>query len=98
MVKYGFDYSEEKNIVLKETRRVGFEDIIDAIESGRLLENRDHPNQKKYPGQKIFVVQVRRYAYVVPYVTDKRRKVLFLKTLFPSRQMTKKYMGGGEKK
>lgn len=38
-MKYKFDYSPEKDLVLRETRKIEFEDIIDAIESGGLLRN-----------------------------------------------------------
>ncbi|KKQ74526.1 MAG: hypothetical protein US96_C0030G0006 [Candidatus Woesebacteria bacterium GW2011_GWB1_38_5b] len=89
---YKFDYSLEKNAVLKQTRGIGFEDIIQAIESGKLLDNKDNPNQKKYPGQKLFVVKIKTYAYGVPYVIDHERQIFFLKTFYPSRKLTKEYI------
>lgn len=96
-VKYKFDFSEEKNQILKQTRRVGFEEIIQAIESGDLIDDKKNPNQKKYRGQNLFVVKIGAYAYVVPYVIDRKRQVLFLKTLYPSRKLTKKYLKSYEK-
>lgn len=86
-----FDYSEEKNLVLLETRKIGFEEIIVSIKSKKLLGNLKNPNDKKYPKQKIFIVKIKKYVYCVPYVIDTKRKVFFLKTIYPSRKLTKKY-------
>jgi len=91
-VSYKFDYSEEKDLVLIETRNIGFQDIINSISKGGLLDNLDHPSQKKHKGQKLFVVKIGRYIYVVPYIIDREKKIIFLKTLYPSRKMTSKYL------
>jgi len=93
-VKYQFDYSEEKDLVLIETRGIGFQDIISSISRGGLLDDLDHPNQKKYRGQKLFIVKINKYAYVIPYVIDTKRRIIFLKTLYPSRKMIQKYLRG----
>ncbi|PIR58716.1 MAG: toxin [Candidatus Pacebacteria bacterium CG10_big_fil_rev_8_21_14_0_10_56_10] len=87
-----FDFSQAKNILLKEARGVDFDDVIKAIDSGNLLDDTSNPNQKKYPGQKIFVVKIKGYAYLVPYLIDKERRKIFLKTLYPNRKATKKYL------
>lgn len=92
MKKYNFDYSEEKNVILKETRGVGFEDIVEAIERGNVLDNISNPKATKYPKQRMFVVKLKKYVYLVPYVIDNERKVYFLKTLYPNRKATKKYL------
>lgn len=97
MVVVSFDYSEEKDLVLIETRGIGFEDVIKSISEGKLLDNINHPNQKRYRGQRLFIVKIDKYVYVVPYKYDAKRKLFFLKTLYPSRNMTKKYLKGGEK-
>jgi hypothetical protein len=55
-----------------------------------LLKTIEHPNQEKYPGQKIAVVMIDTYAYLVPYVEDNEE--IFLKTIIPSRKATNKYM------
>ena len=86
-----FDFSKEKDVILKEKRGVGFEDVIRAIKSENLLDEKEHPNQKRYPGQRLFIVKIGRYAYSVPYVYDLKRRVNFLKTLYPSRKLTKEY-------
>lgn len=88
-MKY-FDWNEEKNKLLKLERDVGFEDVTTAINSGELLDIITHPNQKKYPSQKMFVVNIGNYVYLVPFVEDSKK--YFLKTIFPSRKMTKKYL------
>lgn len=87
-------YSLEKNELLKEQRNIGFEDVLLAIESGGLLDDMEHPNKEKYPSQNIFIilVEIKEYVYLVPYVEDE--EAIFLKTIIPSRQMTKKYTGG----
>ena len=96
-MKYKLDYSLEKDQILKRERGIGFEDIIDAIESGNLIEDKKHPNQKRYRNQKLFVVRIKKYIYAVPYVTDFKRQVHFLKTLYPSRRLTKQYLKKYEK-
>lgn len=85
-MKY-FDWDEEKNQKLKHERGIGFEDIIIAIDEGRLLITLKHP---KRPNQKIYVVNVGGYAYMAPFVEDDEKK--FLKTIYPSRKMTRKYL------
>jgi uncharacterized DUF497 family protein len=93
-MKY-FSWSEEKNEFLKAERQISFEDVVFYIEQGFLLDVLEHPNQEKYKGQKIFVVQMDDYVYLVPFVEDDRE--VFLKTIIPSRKATKKYLKGSEK-
>jgi hypothetical protein len=50
-----------------------------------------HPNQERYPNQKISVVLVEGYAYLVPFVENGDE--FFLKTVIPSRKATKQYAG-----
>ncbi len=87
-----FDWSTDKNELLKEQRNITFEEIVFHILHGGLLDVLEHPNKKQYSGQKIFVVNVERYVYFVPYVETEES--VFLKTIIPSRKMTKKYLGG----
>jgi hypothetical protein len=90
-----FSWNDEKNTLLKTGRQICFEDVVLFIEMGFLLDVLEHPNQSKYKGQKIFVVQVEDYVYLVPYVeTDEN---VFLKTIIPSRKATKKYLKGSSK-
>ncbi|HAM88056.1 MAG: hypothetical protein US83_C0019G0002 [Candidatus Falkowbacteria bacterium GW2011_GWC2_38_22] len=88
-MKY-FDWNIEKNKKLEIERDVCFEDTVVAIEDGRLLDILEHENQKKYQNQKIFVVEICNYTYLVPFVEDNEK--IFLKTIFPSRKATKKYL------
>ena len=92
-MKY-FSWNEEKNELLKEERQISFEDVVFYIEQGFLLDVLEHPNQEKDQGQKIFVVQIDEYAYLVPFVEDEHE--IFLKTIIPSRKATKKYLKGSE--
>ena len=83
-----FDWSTEKNKRLIEQRGVSFESVVSAIEQGGLLDVLEHPNQDRYPGQLIYVVESDETIYLVPFVTqpDGTR---FLKTIIPSRKATK---------
>jgi uncharacterized DUF497 family protein len=92
-MKY-FSWNEEKNELLLSERHISFEDIILYIEKGFLLDLLEHPNPEKYPGQKIFVVQVEEYVYLVPFVENEGE--VFLKTIIPSRKATKRYLKGNE--
>ncbi len=87
-----FSWNNDKNALLKETREVSFEDIVFYIEKGFLLDILEHPNKEKYPDQRVFVVQIDDYAYLVPFVEDERE--VFLKTIIPSRKATRKYLQG----
>lgn len=90
-MKY-FTWDEAKNDKLKAERGVGFEEIVFHIERGDLLDILEHPNQERYRGQRIFVVQRNDYVYLVPFVEDDMS--VFLKTIIPSRRATKQYLGG----
>lgn len=94
-MKY-FDWDETKNKILIKERGISFEDVKTSIEAGRVLDDFEHPNKKRYPNQRVLVVEIEMYAYYVPYVEDEEK--LFFKTIFPSRKATKKYLYGGKKK
>lgn len=91
-MKY-IEWDVEKNEKLKQERGVSFEDVVTAIFEGRILGKTNHPNQKRYPGQKIYIVEIGDYAYVVSYISDDKK--LFLKTIFPSRKYTKNFIEKG---
>lgn len=63
-----------------------------AIESGGLLDDIEHINSAKYPRQRMYVVLFNDYVYCVPYVASE--KEIFLKTVYPSRKLTLKYLEG----
>ena len=87
-----FKWNAEKNEKLAAERGITFEEIVQKIASGATVIETEHPNQKKYPRQKIMIVDVEGYAYLVPYVLEKDE--YFLKKIIPSRKATKKYLGG----
>ena len=93
-MKY-FSWNPEKNELLKEERQISFEEVVFYIEMGFLLDVLEHPNQEKYKRQKIFVVQMDDYVYLVPFIEDEEQ--VFLKTIIPSRKATRKYLKGSEK-
>jgi len=86
-----FEWSDEKNAWLKRVRGIGFEQVIHCIMQGALLDVIDHPNPSRYPGQRIFIIALEGYAYLVPFVEDS--DIVFLKTIIPSRKITKRYIG-----
>ncbi len=86
-----FRWNEEKNSKLKEERSVSFEDVVNAINNGDLLDVIEHYNKNKYPNQLIFIVKLKNYAYIIPFVENESE--IFLKTIIPSRKMKKKYLG-----
>lgn len=88
-MKY-FDWNEEKNKRLQAERDIGFEDILIATDEGALLDILEHPDRKRYLHQKIFVVAISGYAYIVPFVEDEEK--IFLKTIIPSRKATQRYL------
>lgn len=90
-----FLWNEDKNALLKAGRQVSFEEIVLYIEMGFLLDVLEHPNQEKYKGQQIFVVQVDNYIYLVPFIETESD--IFLKTIIPSRKATRKYLKGSAK-
>jgi len=85
------NWNPTKNQQLIAERGISFEDIVFCIQQGRLLDDVEHPNSDKYPGQRIFVVNIDDYIHLVPYVEN--RKEIFLKTVIPSRKATKQYIG-----
>jgi uncharacterized DUF497 family protein len=82
-----FRWSPEKNELLKKERGVSFEEITVAVEAGGLLEIVPHQNPTKYPRQKIMVVEVTAYAFLVPFIEEEDH--FFLKTIIPSRKATR---------
>ena len=83
-------WNTEKNIRLKAERGVSFEEVVSAMSNGGLLVVLDHPNTDQYPNQRMFVVRIRGYAYLVPFVETKQE--VFLKTIIPSRKATRIYL------
>jgi len=88
-------WDTKKNEKLKAERDISFEDVLYYIERGNLLDIVEHPNQTRYQGQKIFVVAVKDYVYLVPFIEGE--KEIVLKSIIPSRKATKHYLRGGKR-
>lgn len=85
-----FLWNNEKNEWLKEHRNVCFEQAVILLEREDVLDVIEHPNPDEYRGQKIAIININDYAYLVPYVQDGEE--IFLKTVIPSRKATNKYV------
>ena len=86
-----YAWDPAKNKRLKRERGVSFEDVVFHIEAGDEVDLLEHPNQQRYPGQKISVVLIEGYAYLVPFVESETE--IFLKTIIPSRKASRQYLG-----
>ena len=53
-----------------------------AIEAGDLLDVLEHPNQQRYPGQRILVVRLHDYIHLVPMIETQEH--LLTSTTIPS--------------
>lgn len=91
-----YTWNPEKNALLKKERGVGFEDVVFHIEAGDEVDVLEHPNKERYPNQKISVVLIEGYAYLVPFIESETE--MFLKTIIPSRKALKRYAGGSNEK
>ena len=85
------NWNSTKNQQLISERGISFEDIVFYLQQGALLDDVEHPNSDKYPNQRMLVIKIDDYVYLVPYVEN--RKEIFLKTVIPSRKATKLYLG-----
>lgn len=85
-----FDWNTSKNRQLINERGLSFERAVSAIEHGGLLDVVEHPNRRRYPGQRIYVVEIEGYVHLVPFVTE-ADGTRFLKTIIPSRRATRDY-------
>lgn len=75
-------------------RGISFEEILSSVDQGGLLVTLQHPNPQKYPNQRVWVVKVLGYAYLVPFVESEVE--IFLKTIIPSRKATKQFIDEGD--
>jgi len=83
------DWDEGKNRSLEKERGISFERVACIIEQDKALDLFQNPNPK-FKNQSMYIVEIDSYAYVVPFVKDSEG--IFLKTIYPSRAMTKKYL------
>jgi len=87
-----FKWNRQKNLFLKKIRGVSFEQVLYYIENDFVLNIIEHPNQKRYPDQRIYLILMNNYVYLVPFVDQENER--FLKTIIPSRKLTKYYLRG----
>lgn len=85
-----YKFDPAKNTRLIEQRGISFEEIIVCLENIGPLGIIDHPNKDKYSHQKMYVIELQDYIYLVPFVEQGNE--IFLKTAFPNRKATKKYL------
>lgn len=94
--KLHYHYSPEKNRLLIKERGISFERIVALIEQeGVVLDVLPHANPAKYPHQKVYVLNIEDYIYLVPFIEQDEHNI-FLKTVFKSRKMTKQYLKEGK--
>ena len=79
-----FAFDSNKNEVLMAKRGVTFPMVIESIAEKGVLADFANPNQDKYPGQRVLVVELEGYAYCVPYAIE--GGLWHLKTIYPSRR------------
>ena len=87
-----FLWKEDKNDLLKQQRNISFEQIVLSIENKQIVDVMEHPNQKKYKGQIVILVERDNYVYVVPASISDSGEECHLKTIFPSRKYTDKFL------
>ena len=86
-----FVWDEAKNSWLKRVRGISFEEVLEVMAEGGLLDTLEHPNPERHPDQKLLVVKIREYVHLVPF--EETTEAVHLKTIIPSRKFTKKYGG-----
>ena len=85
-----FVWNSEKNAQLIRERGISFERVIFHIERDEILDVVKHPNSSKYRNQRMFILDIGNYAYLVPFVETETE--IFLKTIIPDRKATRKYL------
>ncbi|MDO8609980.1 MAG: toxin [bacterium] len=83
-------YNKEKNEMLKLKRGICFDEVCTIIKKEKVFKVINHPNQKKYPKQRIFLIKIKKYIYAIPFVEEDT--YIFLKTVYPSHKYTIKYI------
>jgi uncharacterized DUF497 family protein len=86
-------WNHAKNAQLSRERGVSFEMILVSLAEGGLLDNLVHPNSERYKNERIMVVRIVNYVFLVP--CRENDEELFLKTIIPSRKATKQYIDRG---
>ena len=87
-----YSWDEAKNRYLSSNRNISFERILVALDEGDILQVLQNPNQHKYKDQKIYILSIDNYAWIVSFRDEEDKRVLI--TAYPSRKFTAKYLGG----
>lgn len=85
-----YRWNPSKNALLKgvpSRGHIDFETCVSVIRNGGLLDIIANPN---YGNQRIFIIDIDGYAYVVPFL--QQGDECFLKTAYPSRKYTNRYL------
>jgi uncharacterized DUF497 family protein len=85
-----YDWDPDKNSWLKKNRNISFEQIIFHLSQCDIWMIADHPNQEKFPNQRIYFVVVENSIYMVAHII--KMDFIFLKTIIPSRKATKAFL------
>ncbi len=83
-----FRWSHAKNLILQSERNLAFEDVVTAIEDGRLLADVQHPGRGR-EHQRILIVEIGEFVCSVPYVRE--GDVMFLKTVYRNSKFQRMY-------
>lgn len=81
-------WDDEKNRQLKRDRGISFEQIAEMIINKEFLAIVKH---SKRANQRLFILRIQGYVWVVPFVTANDGETYFLKTAFPSRKFNRIY-------
>jgi uncharacterized DUF497 family protein len=83
------EWSEEKNNKLKKERGIGFEEVVNVMNKGEIIDVIDNPSSN-FRNQRVYVLEINTYIYYVPFIKEEGK--IFLKTIIPSRKATRKYL------
>ena len=86
-----YRWDEAKDQILQKERNISFLDAVTAINDGGVLADLAHANTAVYAHQRVLIVEIGGYAYIVPYVIE-ADGTRFLKTMYPSRAATKNFL------
>ena len=88
-MKKRIEWDSKKNEKLQRERGISFEEVAKLIAANKILADIPNPAKGK-EHQRIYVVEIQNYAFQVPYIPGLRK--VFLKTIYPCRKATKKYL------
>ena len=91
-----FVWENDKNDLLKKHRAISFEQVVISIENNQVVDVFEHPNLEKYKDQLFILVEINNYIYVVPASISESKEECHLKTIYPSRKYTNKYLRSKE--